>query len=115
MDPRARDRDPPARRRDPRARDCACEERASPPRRVTAAAGATRDRARPPAGPVQAPATMSEPVLGRNIVVHEPVVFGADCRVEDGAILGRVPILAATSSASRDDPGPTVLEDGAVV
>ena len=58
---------------------------------------------------------MSEPVLGRNVVVHEPVVFGADCRVEEGAILGRVPTLAATSSASRDDPGPTVLEDGAVV
>src|SRR5204862_401391 len=29
--------------------------------------------------------------------------------------LQRVPKLAATSSAPRDDPGPTVLEDGAVV
>jgi acetyltransferase-like isoleucine patch superfamily enzyme len=58
---------------------------------------------------------VSEPVLGRNVVVHEPVVFGSDCRVEDGAILGRRPMLAATSSAPRDDPGPTVLEDGCVV
>lgn len=58
---------------------------------------------------------MSEPVLGSNVVVHEPVVFGSGCRVEDGAILGRRPVLAATSSAPRDEPGPTVLEDGCLV
>jgi UDP-2-acetamido-3-amino-2,3-dideoxy-glucuronate N-acetyltransferase len=58
---------------------------------------------------------VSEPVLGHYVVVHEPVVFGSGCRVEDSAILGRRPMLAATSSAPRDDPGPTVLEDGCVV
>src|SRR5439155_7430492 len=44
-----------------------------------------------------------------------PVVLGEGCRVEEGAIVGRTPGLAATSSAWRDDPGPAVLEDGAVV
>jgi acetyltransferase-like isoleucine patch superfamily enzyme len=58
---------------------------------------------------------MTEPALGQNVVLHEPVVFGAGCRIEDGAIVGRLPVLASTSSAPRDDPGPTVLEDGAVV
>jgi acetyltransferase-like isoleucine patch superfamily enzyme len=58
---------------------------------------------------------MSEPLLGHNVVLYEPIVFGSGCRVEDGAIVGRVPVLASTSSALRDDPGPTVLEDGATV
>jgi acetyltransferase-like isoleucine patch superfamily enzyme len=58
---------------------------------------------------------MSEPALGQNVVVHEPVVFGEGCRVEDGAIVGRAPRLASISSAPRDDLGPAVLEDGSVV
>jgi UDP-3-O-[3-hydroxymyristoyl] glucosamine N-acyltransferase len=58
---------------------------------------------------------VSEPVLGQNVVLHEPVVFGTGCRVEDGAVVGRAPVLASTSSASREAPGPTVLEDGATV
>jgi UDP-3-O-[3-hydroxymyristoyl] glucosamine N-acyltransferase len=35
--------------------------------------------------------------------------------VEDGAVLGRTPRLASTSTATREDLGPTALEDGAVV
>ena len=58
---------------------------------------------------------MSESLLGRNVVVYEPVVFGAGCSVDDGAILGRAPRLAESSSAGRADLGPTVLEDGSVV
>jgi acetyltransferase-like isoleucine patch superfamily enzyme len=58
---------------------------------------------------------MSEPVLGQNVVLHEPLIVGSGCRIEDGAIVGRAPLLASTSSVPRDDPGPTVLEDGAVV
>jgi acetyltransferase-like isoleucine patch superfamily enzyme len=58
---------------------------------------------------------MSEPVLGDNVVLYEAVVIGRDCRIEDGAIVGRSPVLASTSSAPRDEPGPTVLEDGCVV
>lgn len=58
---------------------------------------------------------MSEPFLGENVIVHEPVVFGEGCRIEEGAIVGRKPVLAADSSAPREDTGPAVLEDGAVV
>ena len=58
---------------------------------------------------------MTGPTLGENVVLHEPVIFGVDCRVEDGAILGRVPRLAGTSSASGEGLGPTVLDDRAVV
>jgi len=58
---------------------------------------------------------MSEPVLGQHVVLHDPVEIGSDCRIEDGAIVGRAPVLASTSSAPRDEPGPTVLEDGATV
>ena len=58
---------------------------------------------------------MSEPQLGHNVVLYEPLVFGSGCRIEDGAIVGRVPVLASTSSALREDPGPTVLEDGATI
>jgi acetyltransferase-like isoleucine patch superfamily enzyme len=58
---------------------------------------------------------VSEPVLGQNVVIHEPVEFGSGCRVDDGAVLGRRPVLATTSSAPREEPGPTVFEDGCVV
>jgi acetyltransferase-like isoleucine patch superfamily enzyme len=58
---------------------------------------------------------MSEPLLGHNVVLYEPLVFGSGCRIEDGAILGRTPVLASTSSALREDPGRTVLEDGVTV
>jgi acetyltransferase-like isoleucine patch superfamily enzyme len=58
---------------------------------------------------------VSEPILGQNVVLHEPLVIGAGCRIEDGAIVGRSPVLASTSSARDDDPGPTVLEDGCTV
>jgi UDP-2-acetamido-3-amino-2,3-dideoxy-glucuronate N-acetyltransferase len=58
---------------------------------------------------------MSGLILGENVVIHEPVVIGSGCRIEDGAVVGRRPVLAGASSASREDPGPTVLEDGCVV
>jgi acetyltransferase-like isoleucine patch superfamily enzyme len=58
---------------------------------------------------------MSEPDLGQYVVLYDPLVIGSACRIEDGAIVGRTPVLASTSSALREDPGPTVLEDGAVI
>ena len=54
-------------------------------------------------------------VLGEHVVLHQPLVIGAGCRIEDGAVVGRVPVLSGASSAPRADPGPTVLEDGATV
>src|SRR5438132_6270281 len=87
----------------------------SPPGCAVPAPGALRPRACPASRSLQARASMSEPILGQNVLLYEPVVFGSGCRIEDGAIVGRVPVLASTSSALRKDPGPTVLEDGATV
>jgi acetyltransferase-like isoleucine patch superfamily enzyme len=54
-------------------------------------------------------------LVGAHAVVHPGVVVGEGCRIEDGAIVGRTPVLASSSSAPRGEPGPTVLEDGATV
>jgi acetyltransferase-like isoleucine patch superfamily enzyme len=54
-------------------------------------------------------------VLGRNVVVHPSIVVGERCRIDDAAVVGRLPVLAPFSHASRTEPGPTVLEDGATV
>jgi len=54
-------------------------------------------------------------VLGEHVVLHGDVRIGRGCRIEDGAIVGRVPVLSATSSARRGGPEPTTLEDGATV
>jgi UDP-2-acetamido-3-amino-2,3-dideoxy-glucuronate N-acetyltransferase len=54
-------------------------------------------------------------VLGENVVLHGELRIGRGCRIDDGAIVGRVPVLSANSSAPRSAPGPTTLEDGAVV
>ena len=54
-------------------------------------------------------------VLGEHVVLHGDVRIGRGCRIEDGAIVGRVPVLSATSSARRGEPEPTTLEDGATV
>jgi len=54
-------------------------------------------------------------VLGEHVVLHGEVRIGRGCRIDDGAIVGRVPVLSAASSAPRTDPGTTTLEDGAVI
>jgi UDP-2-acetamido-3-amino-2,3-dideoxy-glucuronate N-acetyltransferase len=54
-------------------------------------------------------------VLGQNVVIHGDVSIGSGCRIDDGAIVGRLPVLSRDSSASAGDPGRTTLEDGAAV
>lgn len=54
-------------------------------------------------------------VIGANVVIHDGVVIGEGCVIQDGAILGKQPLLAPTSSASRDAPGALVLELGVSV
>lgn len=54
-------------------------------------------------------------VLGENVVFHGDVRIGRGCRIDDGAIVGRVPVLSAISSSPRSAPEPTTLEDGAVI
>jgi acetyltransferase-like isoleucine patch superfamily enzyme len=54
-------------------------------------------------------------VLGENVIFHGDVQIGWGCRIDDGAIVGRVPVLSETSSSPRSAPEPTTLEDGAVI
>lgn len=53
--------------------------------------------------------------IGANVVIHDGVVIGERCVIQDGAILGKPALLAPSSSASRDVPGPLVLEPGVSV
>jgi acetyltransferase-like isoleucine patch superfamily enzyme len=48
-------------------------------------------------------------LFGSNVVVEDGTRIGAGCVVEDGVLLGKVPRLARTSSASREAPGPLRL------
>ena len=49
--------------------------------------------------------------LGANVVIHNGVMVGDACSIEDGAVLGKAPVLAATSSAPRTSPSALVLAD----
>jgi acetyltransferase-like isoleucine patch superfamily enzyme len=48
-------------------------------------------------------------LFGAHVVVHDGTRIGAGCVVEDGVVLGKVPRLARTSTASRDAPAPLAL------
>jgi acetyltransferase-like isoleucine patch superfamily enzyme len=50
-----------------------------------------------------------EVAIGANVVIHDGVEIGDRCSIEDGAVLGKSPVLAPTSSASRTPPRPLVL------
>jgi acetyltransferase-like isoleucine patch superfamily enzyme len=54
-------------------------------------------------------------VLGANVVLHADVEVGARCRIDDNAVVGRTPVLAALSSAPRAETGPTALEDDVTI
>lgn len=47
--------------------------------------------------------------LGANVVLHAGVELGERCVVQDGAVLGKPPLLAPGSRAPRET-GPTVIE-----
>jgi acetyltransferase-like isoleucine patch superfamily enzyme len=54
-------------------------------------------------------------MIGANVVIHGLVELAPGCRVEDGAVLGKAPVLAAHSSAPRDVPPPLVVDAGAAI
>jgi UDP-2-acetamido-3-amino-2,3-dideoxy-glucuronate N-acetyltransferase len=64
---------------------------------------------------VSAPTLPDDLVLGENVVLHGEVLIGRGCRIEDGAIVGRKPVLSATSSAPRTEPARTTLEEGSTI
>jgi acetyltransferase-like isoleucine patch superfamily enzyme len=53
--------------------------------------------------------------LGAHVVIHAGTVVGGGCVIQDHAVLGKPPKLAAHSSATRSAPDPLVLAQGAVV
>jgi acetyltransferase-like isoleucine patch superfamily enzyme len=53
--------------------------------------------------------------FGAYVVVHPGTVIGDRCEIQDGAILGKPPKLAAHSAALRAAPAPLALGAGAVV
>jgi acetyltransferase-like isoleucine patch superfamily enzyme len=53
--------------------------------------------------------------LGCNVVIHGLVEVQRGCVIQDNAVLGKVPRLAAHSTASRDLPDPLLVEEGAAV
>jgi acetyltransferase-like isoleucine patch superfamily enzyme len=61
-------------------------------------------------------ATVADDVtIGANVVIHGLVEVAPGCVIQDGAVLGKVPKLAAHSTASRDLPDPLRVGEGAAV
>jgi acetyltransferase-like isoleucine patch superfamily enzyme len=53
--------------------------------------------------------------IGANVVIHSGVVFGAEVRIQDGAIVGKPLVLARISAAQLGEPNPTVVGEGATI
>jgi UDP-2-acetamido-3-amino-2,3-dideoxy-glucuronate N-acetyltransferase len=53
--------------------------------------------------------------IGANVIVHAGTLLGEGVRLGDGCTVGRAPLLGPRSSASRELPGPAILEDGVSV
>jgi acetyltransferase-like isoleucine patch superfamily enzyme len=53
--------------------------------------------------------------IGVNVVIHAGSEIGDGVVIQDGAVIGKNPVLGPRSSASRTEPPPTRLADGAAV
>lgn len=53
--------------------------------------------------------------LGAYVVIHAGTALGAGVRVQDGAVLGKPPAFGARSKASRAEPPPLVVGEGATI
>ena len=53
--------------------------------------------------------------LGANVVIHPGTVLGSGVTVQDGAVLGKPPRFGARSVATREEPPPLVVGDGATI
>ena len=54
-------------------------------------------------------------VVGGNVVIHAGTVVGEGVRIHDGAVIGKPLALAASSTASREEPPPCEIAAGAMV
>jgi len=77
----------------------------------------------PPAPSDRAPGLLLSPdatvaddaQIGCHVVIHGAVEVAAGAVIQDGAILGKLPKLAAHSTASREAPAPLRVGEGATV
>jgi UDP-2-acetamido-3-amino-2,3-dideoxy-glucuronate N-acetyltransferase len=53
--------------------------------------------------------------IGGNVIVHAGTVLREGVRLGDGCTVGKAPLLGPRSSASREPPGPAILEEGVSV
>jgi acetyltransferase-like isoleucine patch superfamily enzyme len=53
--------------------------------------------------------------LGAHVVIYAGTVIGEDCVIQDGAILGKPPKLARTSSAPKEPPPPLRIGAGSAI
>jgi acetyltransferase-like isoleucine patch superfamily enzyme len=53
--------------------------------------------------------------VGANVIIHAGTIVGAGCEIQDGAVLGKPPRLARTSTASTGALAPLEVRDEAVV
>ena len=53
--------------------------------------------------------------IGANVIVHSGVELGAVVRIQDGAIVGKPPVLSRTSRAELRAGDATVIGDGATI
>jgi acetyltransferase-like isoleucine patch superfamily enzyme len=53
--------------------------------------------------------------LGAYVVIHAGTVIGAGVRIQDGAVLGKPPAFGPRSKASREEPPPLVVAEGATI
>ena len=53
--------------------------------------------------------------LGAHVVIHDGTQVGEHVVVQDGAVLGKPLALAVGSRASREEPPPVVVGDGALI
>jgi UDP-2-acetamido-3-amino-2,3-dideoxy-glucuronate N-acetyltransferase len=53
--------------------------------------------------------------VGAGVVIHSGTVIGNDCEIQDLVVLGKRARFGPLSGASREDPEPLVLEEGAIV
>jgi UDP-2-acetamido-3-amino-2,3-dideoxy-glucuronate N-acetyltransferase len=53
--------------------------------------------------------------IGGHVVIHAGTAIGAGVRIQDGAVLGKPVALGPRSKASREEPPPLVIGDGAII
>jgi len=55
-------------------------------------------------------------IIGKNVIIHDDVIIGDDVRIDDNAVIGKLPMKAATSAVTKDaELPPTRIADGCII